>query len=327
MPQPKLTSTVAIVAYILVFAALTAVVWFEVIDGIGREYVAYPAAVTVLLVGIAIVGSIVGRKLSHNAVSLASAAYARGFDYTPEVRAPGLPGLLFRAGSRVTVTSLIDATSSETPFLAGSLTGQYAMETSTPRLLAASFVAIPLARTVPNIVLLGTGFGILKRAGLGLDGRQRLGLEGDFDKSFALHVPAGYERDALEIFTPNLMQLLLDTTAGCDVELVDDWMFVYSGLGKYNKPESLDGLVAVTEHSRATIERQTSRYRDDRSARAASHTISPDEHAARVGRVAAAGSRVKTRDTLFQRVITIGSSLLLVGALAYVFVVQILPSL
>jgi len=324
--QPKVSSTVAIVAYIAVFAALTGVVWFELIDGIGREYVVYPAAVTVLLVVIAIVGHLVGRKLSRDSVGLAAAAHARGFGFTRELRAPGLPGLLFRAGSNVTVTDLVDATSSETPFLAGSLSGQYAMETSTPRMLAASFVAIPLARTVPNIVVLGTGFGVLKRAGLGLDGRQRLGLEGDFDRSFALHVPAGYERDALEIFTPNLMQLLLDTTAGCDVELVDDWMFVYSGLGKYSRPEALDGLIAVTEHSRATIERQTSRYRDDRSA-AVAKTISPDEHAARVGRVAAAGSRVKTRDTLFQRAITIGSSLLLVGALAYVFVVQILPSL
>jgi hypothetical protein len=57
---------------------------------------------------------------------------------------------------------------------------------------------------------------------------QRLSLEGDFDQHFALHSPRGYERDALYIFTPDLMALLIDETGDFDVEIVDEWFFVYA---------------------------------------------------------------------------------------------------
>jgi hypothetical protein len=57
---------------------------------------------------------------------------------------------------------------------------------------------------------------------------QRLSLEGDFDQHFSLHSPHGYERDALYVFTPDLMALLIDETGDFDVEIVDEWFFVYA---------------------------------------------------------------------------------------------------
>lgn len=244
---------------------------------------------------------------------LQRAVIGRGFEYVRELRGPGLPGVLFRSGSKVVATDVIDARSSAAPFLAGRLQGLYAEDSSMPHMAVTSFVAIPLERTVPNILLFGKGIGALRRAGVAVGGRQRLSLEGDFDKTFTLYCPEGYERDALEIFTPDLMQLLLDTTSGCDVELVDDWMFVYSRPGRYATADALDGLVAVTERSRDKVHRQTSRYRDERSP-SASATVSPAEHAARVGRVAEGGARIKTRASALQVLITVGSTILLVVA-------------
>jgi hypothetical protein len=57
---------------------------------------------------------------------------------------------------------------------------------------------------------------------------QRLSLEGDFDRSFRLYCPEGYERDALYLFTPDVMARLVDHVRGLDVEIVDDWMFLIS---------------------------------------------------------------------------------------------------
>jgi hypothetical protein len=300
----------------VVFAALAVVLTTGVVTGIGRELAVVPAGFALVLLIVVVVSAIRLRTTDATRTALAQDATARGFDYDAELRGLGLPGLLFRTGERTSATDVIDARSTPTPFIAGGLSGQYGTDTSTPRIIATSFVAIPLPRTVPNIVLLGAGFGAMKLAGVAIASHQRLSLEGDFDKNFTLYCPAGYERDALEIFTPDLMHLLIETTSGCDVELVDDWMFVYSRAGRYRDPAALDALVAVTQLVQKKLHRQTSGYRDSRSAALAGahRTVSPDEHAARAGRVATAGARVHTRATLFQRAVTIASTLLLLVA-------------
>jgi hypothetical protein len=206
---------------------------------------------------------------------LERAAHERGFRFQRELKGPGLPGMVFQAGSKVVASDVIDARGSATPFIAGGVIGLYAEDSSLPRMVASSFVAIPLERSVPNIVLFGKGIGALRRAGVAVGRRQHLSLEGDFDRHFTLYCPEGYERDALEIFTPDLMQLLLDTTTGCDVELVDDWMFVYARPRRYSTPDALGGLVAVTARVQAKIHRQTARYRDERAAPLAATGAAP----------------------------------------------------
>ena len=88
------------------------------------------------------------------------------------------------------------------------------------------YIAIQLERAVPQLVLDS------KRNGssipMMIGGGQKLALEGDFQKHFTLYCPAGYERDALYIFTPDLMALLIDETGDFDVEVVDDMLFVYA---------------------------------------------------------------------------------------------------
>lgn len=232
---------------------------------------------------------------------------SRGFEVIPKLPAPGLPGVLFRSGSRIELTEVVDARATDTPFFAGTVTGLYAEDSSLPRSIGAAFAAIPLPRPVPHILLLGTGIGMLKLAGVSPGANQRLSLEGDFDRTFALYAPEGYERDALTIFAPDLMALLIDTTAGCDVELVDDWMFVYTRPGKFRDTASIDRVAAVTRLVQDKVHRQTGRYRDERVEKAGA-TVSPAEHAARAGRVAAEGARLKTRAGPVQVLIGIGTT-------------------
>jgi hypothetical protein len=90
-------------------------------------------------------------------------------------------------------------------------------------------------------------------------------LEGDFDTHFALYAPKEYERDALYLFTQDLMALLIDEAGGLDVELVDDTMFVCSAtpfdLLASATYERMGRIVATVG---AKTLRQTARYSDER---------------------------------------------------------------
>lgn len=313
---------------ILAFLALAVAAWTGFVEGVPRELAPYLAGVAALLAVGTAVALILSRRVSAGVMGWRASALRRGFDYTVRIGGPGLPGLMFRAGTNVEATEVVDALASPAPFMAGTVTGRYADDTSIPRMIGASFIALPLPRPVPNIVLLGTGIGVLRMAGVSVAGRQRLSLEGDFDSSFSLYCPEGYERDALYIFAPDLMQLLVETTSGCDVEFADDWMFVYSRPGRYRDGTALDNLVRTSELVRGKLQRQTGNYSDDRApAAAAPRTVSPEEHAAGVGKVGERGRRIVTRTSPFQRLITIASTLLLVGALAWYLVTEVLPML
>ena len=61
-----------------------------------------------------------------------------------------------------------------------------------------------------------------------LPGTQKLSLEGDFDRYFSVYVPAKYERDALELLTPDVMVCLIDHGRQWDIEIVDDRLVVAS---------------------------------------------------------------------------------------------------
>jgi hypothetical protein len=162
---------------------------------------------------------------------------------------------------------------------------------STPqRSLELGYLAITLPRRVPNMVLdarsndRGPFSSLLRRPAA----RQHLSLEGDFDNRFRLYVPAGYERDALYVFTPDLMALLIDETGDLDVELRDDQLIVY-------KPGGFDltdpAVWQRFEHIRATVGaktwNRTDLYADERAA--------PQLQYDAAGTVAADGTRLRGR--------------------------------
>lgn len=61
-------------------------------------------------------------------------------------------------------------------------------------------------------------FGLTGVAGL-FARDQVLSLEGDFDRYFTPYCPKQYERDALSVFTPDLMALCIDEAAPFDIEI------------------------------------------------------------------------------------------------------------
>ncbi len=96
------------------------------------------------------------------------------------------------------------------------------------------YISIALERDMPNIVLdAKSNNSVLSRLGASnlpvrLKKDQVLSLEGNFDQYFTLYAPKEYEHDALYVFTPDLMALLIDNVADFDVEVVKDRIYVYS---------------------------------------------------------------------------------------------------
>lgn len=146
-------------------------------------------------------------------------------------------------------------------------------------------VAIALDGQTPHLVVHNRR--ARARGGLAptVRGGQRLRLEGDFDRTFSLYVPAGYERDALYVFTPDVMQRMLDLAADCQAELVDGW-FVLTARRPWRlwRAQEFIALLTVVSVLGTRVRSQTQRYSDDRSLR--------------VGEVAPRGRRLRVRPSV-----------------------------
>lgn len=131
------------------------------------------------------------------------------------------------------------------------------------------FLALQLDRALPHMVLDATSnngpFGATNLpAGFRRD--QILSLEGDFDRYFTLYCPVEYERDALYVFTPDLMALLIDNAHEFDVEIVDEWMFVYSSTPfAMHDPALIGRLSRIVDTVGAKALARTDRYADHRA--------------------------------------------------------------
>lgn len=130
------------------------------------------------------------------------------------------------------------------------------------------FMALELDRSLPHMVL-------DSRANNGLFGGtnlpavfakdQVLSLEGNFDQYFTLYCPKEYERDALYVFTPDLMALCIDEAAPFDLEVVDRWLFVYSAAPfDMLQPWVYERLLRIAFTVGAKTLTQTDRYADER---------------------------------------------------------------
>ena len=52
-------------------------------------------------------------------------------------------------------------------------------------------------------------------------------LEGDFNQYFSLSITKGYEVEALEIFTPDVMQELIEKAKKFSMEVIGGHIFIY----------------------------------------------------------------------------------------------------
>jgi hypothetical protein len=189
-----------------------------------------PFLVVVALAGALIWWAVLStRRAKERWFRLDRFARSNGMRFLPAIPNPPLPGMIFGIGdSRRTE----DVVRGEQPRFVEFANHRYATGSGKNRTTHQwGYVAIKLDVPLPHIVLDAlSNNGLFGASNLpaAFDTDQRLSLEGDFDRYFALYCPAGYERDALYLFTPDIMARFIDNAAALDVEIVDDWLFLYT---------------------------------------------------------------------------------------------------
>ncbi|MEZ3160673.1 hypothetical protein AB1K54_09015 [Microbacterium sp. BWT-B31] len=168
------------------------------------------------------------RKQRERFFRLDRFARANGMAFEPQLARPALPGMVFSIGSSRLSTDLVRGT---VPRFVEFANYRYTTGSGKNRKTHQwGYVAVKLDVPLPHIVLdaQSNNLAFMSNLPATFTKDQRLSLEGDFDRHFALYCPVGYEADALYLFTPDIMARFIDNAAALDVEIVDDWLFLYA---------------------------------------------------------------------------------------------------
>ncbi|MDR1237849.1 MAG: hypothetical protein LBK28_06390 [Propionibacteriaceae bacterium] len=126
-----------------------------------------------------------------------------------------------------------------------------------------TFAMSRLPRSVPHLILKNRHSRILRLSQAA--NVVKLQLEGNFADTFTLYCPPGYERDALYIFTPEVMAACLDLAGNAEIELVDDNLFLYTrSPAALQEPAELAAFFGLVQRLTARFEKQTDAYSDER---------------------------------------------------------------
>ena len=238
-----------------------------------------PVGVLALVAGIAVAawrGWAGSEATWEKRLRLREFASARGGLYTGHVDAPLYPGMIFDIGTDRRAYDSVRASSGRALDVSNYRYTVRRNKSST--VYRWGFVALKLDRRLPHMVLDATSNNLLFGSNLprGFSKDSSLSLEGDFDRYFTLYCPPEYGRDALYVFTPDLMALLIDESSAFDVEIVDDWMFVYSTTPfELLDPAVWQRLDRIVDTVGSKTLRQTERYADERVADPGLNIVAP----------------------------------------------------
>ncbi|MEO6942413.1 MAG: hypothetical protein ABI124_05255 [Terrimesophilobacter sp.] len=324
--RPGLSSaipTVTAMVIVIVVGALMFSFTMSAFSGSASESTNLPIVLVVLALVIAAVSSLYVFSQRASWIRLLRVtrfADANGLEYSVAGEVPSYPGSLFGIGSARSVPERISRATAPSIDL-GDL--RYTTGSGKNRKVHNwGYLAIKLDRMLPQMVLdakannfFGTNLPV------SFSRSQVLPLEGDFDRFFTLYCPKEYESDALYVFTPDLMARLIDEAANYDVEIVDDWMFLYSA-----SPFDLADAATLARVFRIidtvgtkTLDR-TERYADSRVAvtASASDTVPPLTARMSSNTVAQPGRRL-------QRGVPLVGILVFVAVVAVIWILNFAP--
>lgn len=188
-------------------------------------------------------------------------------NYSMLVERPEYPGVIFQSGESRRIRDRLCSNDDE--FEVGNY--EYTVHHGKTRTTYVyGYFRIKLKRKVAHMLLdskqnnmniFGKSFSNLP---ISMSHDQILSLEGDFDNYFTLYAPAEYERDALYVFTPDLMAQLIDVIAEYDAEVIDDQLYIYGPEFDLLDESVWRKLIAIKESvGKRTIDR-TDYYADEK---------------------------------------------------------------
>ena len=211
-----------------------------------------------------------------------------------DVFSPTMPGVIFSQGHSQTLKEAIR-------FPNGHEIGNYSYVTGSGKSRVThnwSYMRVHLVRKLPHMLLDARKNNIFggKYTNLPttLTGDQKMRLEGNFNDYFTLYAPKGYERDALYVFTPDVMVALIDFGANHDIEVIDDSLLFYrQGNIKLTNASKVAESLGVLDKVSSEIIDQGEYYADDRIGNRS------------IDAIAAPGQRLKTRMSIITAIILI----------------------
>lgn len=254
-------------AAIIVFALLGIVGFISVITLVVGAFIhgafnsAAPLTFSIMAIAIFFVVIATRAQLKRRA-KLYKFAAANGLEFRYDTADPGYPGMIFDEGDSRTIQEAL-------LFKDGTEIGNYQYSTGSGKSRQThswGYVRIKLTRRLPNMVLdsrknnfLGSNLPDTFSRG------QTLSLEGDFNNYFTLYAPKEYERDALYVFTPDVMAAVIDTGQAYDMEVIDDNLMLYMpGLVALNSEIKLKMLLGIVEKIGTELRDQSHYYADER---------------------------------------------------------------
>lgn len=207
-------------------------------------------------------GSIRGRD---NWAKLARFADENGLSYRLHSKEPWYPGLLFSLGhSQAAVNHLVS------PHGPVADVGTFRYVTGSGKNKSThtwNYAAFRLPAHMPHLVLDAKSNNVagLSNLPVSFDRTQRLSLGSPFDDRYTLYAPGGYQQDSFYLFPPHVLEELLNLPVDYDVEIVDNWMFLYTRSSQdLTDPAVWRAMESVAEGLVARMAPVAQRYRDRR---------------------------------------------------------------
>lgn len=254
-------------ATIVVFVALGfigfGVVIMTIVGSIIQGAPNLSAPITLSILAIVIFFTIIAiRAQLKRRAKLYKFAMANGLNFIYDVPNPGYAGMIFDEGDSRSIQEAL-------AFEDGTEIGNYQYSTGSGKNRQThnwSYVRVKLTRRLPNMVLdsrknnfLGSNLPDSFSRG------QTLSLEGDFNKYFTLYAPKEYERDALYVFTPDVMAAVVDAGQTYDMEVIDDNLMLYApGVMALDSETKLRTLLGIIEKIGSELRDQSNYYADER---------------------------------------------------------------
>ncbi|WP_423922243.1 hypothetical protein ACPEEZ_02365 [Frigoribacterium sp. 2-23] len=129
-----------------------------------------------------------------------------------------------------------------------------------------TYLAVALPAPLPHLIFDATSNdGVRSDLPAGVARGQQLSLEGDFDRSYRVYAPGGYQVEALYVLTPDVMAALIDTAADFNVEIVGDALvFFRRKPADFGRAEPWLSVDAMLTHVAPRVAAKAERYLDAR---------------------------------------------------------------
>ena len=279
-------------AICLILASLVWLVWALA----GSSISGVLGATSLGVVGVYVLGVAWSTRSRYvKEITLRRFAESNNLLYVPQVENAKKSGMIFNVVATSTSSDMIQSTpGSRIQFEMGRL--RYVVGSGKNRSVSCwRYLVVKIDRHVPHAVLDSTknnlqlfGMNLLSNLPVTVKDGQELALEGDFNKYFKLFVPVGYERDALYIFTPDLMALLIDNANDFDAEMVDDQLYFYQREDAFDakkiwSEDYYTKVFDIVNNIGQKIKNNTDYYSDERVGDRALNVVAPEGRRLKTG--------------------------------------------